>query len=114
MRLTAPRAAFFKSLTATVPQSVQERRQWKKFGEAANEKVGDSVTMRATEEIPFERVRLAKTTQEQKTQMDVATALAMGDKAAVGTRCGAHPLPLHSWAEDACYWYVYRAAAAGV
>ena len=51
-----------------------------------HEKAGDSVTVRATEDIPFERVRLAKTTQEQKTQMDVATALAAGDKAAVGTR----------------------------
>ena len=39
------------------------------------------------------QVRLAKTTQEQKTQMDVATALAMGDKAAVGTRCASTPKP---------------------
>jgi len=48
------------------------------------------VTVRATEDIPFERVRLAKTTQEQKTQMDVASALAAGDKAAVGTRYAAN------------------------
>ncbi len=68
-------------------QAAAERRNWKKFGEAVHEKAGDSVTVRATEDIPFERVRLAKTTQEQKTQMDVASALAAGDKAAVGTRC---------------------------
>ena len=68
-------------------QAAAERRNWKKFGEAVHEKAGDSVTVRATEDIPFERVRLAKTTQEQKTQMDVATALAAGDKTAVGTRC---------------------------
>ena len=67
-------------------QAAAERRNWKKFGEAVHEKAGDSVTVRATEDIPFERVRLAKTTQEQKTQMDIATALAAGDKTAVGTR----------------------------
>jgi hypothetical protein len=80
------------------PQAAAERRQWKKFGEAVHEKAGDSVTVRATEDIPFERVRLAKTTQEQKTQMDVATALAAGDKAAVGTRFAPHRLQHYSGA----------------
>ena len=63
------------------------------------------MTVRATEDIPFERVRLAKTTQEQKTQMDVASALAAGDKAAVGTRYAldlvvACPQSVHSLSRD--------------
>lgn len=70
------------------PQSQLERRKWPRFGDALNEKEGDSVTVRAVEDIPFERVRLEKSTQEEKkTAVDVATALAMGDKSAVGTRC---------------------------
>lgn len=70
-------------------QSQLERRKWEHFGNALKETEGDSVTVRAVEDIPFERVRLQKSTQEEKkTAVDVATALAMGDKSAVGTRCG--------------------------
>jgi translation initiation factor 3 subunit G len=69
-----------------VYKSQLERRKWPRFGDALNEKEGDSVTVRAVEDIPFERVRLQKSTQEEKkTAVDVATALAMGDKSAVGT-----------------------------
>lgn len=68
-------------------QSQLERRKWERFGNALKETEGDSVTVRAVEDIPFERVRLQKSTQEEKkTAVDVATALAMGDKSAVGTR----------------------------
>lgn len=56
------------------------------------------MTVRAVEDIPFERVRLSKSTQEEKkTAVDVATALAMGDKSAAATRC-----PLRSWPTTAC------------
>ncbi len=69
-------------------QSQLERRKWARFGDAQKESEAESVTVRAVEDIPFERVRLAKATQEEKkTAVDVATALAMGDKNAVGTRC---------------------------
>lgn len=69
-------------------QAQLERRNWARFGDAKAESDGDSVTVRAVEDIPFERVRLTKSTQEEKkTAVDVATALAMGDKSAVGTRC---------------------------
>jgi hypothetical protein len=68
-------------------QSQLERRKWERFGNALKEADNDSVTVRAVEDIPFERVRLQKSTQEEKkTAVDVATALAMGDKSAVGTR----------------------------
>jgi hypothetical protein len=68
-------------------QSQLERRKWERFGNALKESDNDSVTVRAVEDIPFERVRLQKSTQEEKkTAVDVATALAMGDKSAVGTR----------------------------
>lgn len=67
-------------------KSQAERRKWQRFGDALNEQAGDSITVRAVEDIPFERVRLQKSTQEEKkTAIDVATALAMGDTSAVGT-----------------------------
>lgn len=73
-------------------QSQLERRKWDRFGNALKESDNDSVTVRAVEDIPFERVRLQKSTQEEKkTAVDVATALAMGDKSAVGTRWAIRP-----------------------
>jgi Eukaryotic translation initiation factor 3 subunit G len=74
-------------LLMSMQQSQLERRKWERFGNALKESDNDSVTVRAVEDIPFERVRLQKSTQEEKkTAVDVATALAMGDKSAVGTR----------------------------
>jgi len=76
--------------TSTIEKRVYkaqlERRNWPRFGDAKAESAGDSVTVRAVEDIPFERVRLSKSTQEEKkTAVDVATALAMGDKSAAAT-----------------------------
>lgn len=85
------------TLPMPLQQSQLERRKWERFGNALKESDNDSVTVRAVEDIPFERVRLQKSTQEEKkTAVDVATALAMGDKSAVGTRwvlktCAAQP-----------------------
>lgn len=74
------------TLEKRVYKSQLERRKWPKFGDAKSQSDSDSVTVQAVEEIQFERVRLSKSTQEEKkTAVDVATALAMGDKSAVGT-----------------------------
>jgi hypothetical protein len=69
-------------------KSQLERRKWERFGNPLKESDNDSVTVRAREDIHFEHVRLQKSTREEKkTAVDVATALAMGNKFAVGTRC---------------------------
>lgn len=49
-------------------QVEKERRRWRRFGNALNEQEGESVTARALEEIPFDRVRQQKQTQEEKKQ----------------------------------------------
>lgn len=98
-----PALCITDSLLAAV-QSQLERRKWERFGNALKETEGDSVTVRAVEDIPFERVRLQKSTQEEKkTAVDVATALAMGDKSAVGTRCGFVPVHRPSSSDTAAH-----------
>ncbi|KAL6754016.1 eukaryotic translation initiation factor [Haematococcus lacustris] len=63
-----------------------ERRKWERFGQAAKESASDSVTMQANEDIPFERVRQQKTTQQEKKQaIDFAAAMQSSDKAVVST-----------------------------
>jgi len=47
-------------------QITAERKAWKRFGAAARETAQDSVTVQAVEEIPFDRVRQAKATQQEK------------------------------------------------
>jgi hypothetical protein len=65
-------------------QTAQERRShWKKFGDALTERPTDAITGQATEDIPFERVRLAKQTQEDKNKNDFQAAMAGTDKAAI-------------------------------
>eukprot|EP00878_Enallax_costatus_P002716 GHUV01002905.1.p1 GENE.GHUV01002905.1~~GHUV01002905.1.p1 ORF type:complete len:291 (+),score=85.07 GHUV01002905.1:368-1240(+) len=61
----------------------QERRQWKRFGEAAKETAADSVTAQHTEDIPFERIRPAKATAQEKKITDVSAALQSADKNAI-------------------------------
>jgi Eukaryotic translation initiation factor 3 subunit G len=69
-------------------QTVQERRKWQRFGDATKEVQGEMITVRAVEDIPFDRVRLQKQTQEEKkSALDLQTALATGDKAATVTKC---------------------------
>jgi translation initiation factor 3 subunit G len=48
-----------------------ERRQWKRFGAAARETDGENVTVRTVEEIPFDRIRPAKATAQEKKFTDM-------------------------------------------
>lgn len=64
-------------------QISQERRQWKRFGAAAKETAADSVTAQHTEDIPFERIRPAKATAQEKKISDVSAALQGSDKNAI-------------------------------
>mmetsp|Transcript_10124 Transcript_10124/g.27692 ORF Transcript_10124/g.27692 Transcript_10124/m.27692 type:complete len:298 (-) Transcript_10124:350-1243(-) len=69
-----------------VYEVARERRKWKPFGAAAKETPQDSVTVQAVEEIPFDRVRQIKATQQEKKQanMDLQTAMQQGmDKQAI-------------------------------
>lgn len=71
-------------LPSIPPQSAIDRRaNWQKFGDAAHERASDSITSRATEDIPFDRIRPQKQTQEEKGKMDFQTAMAGTDKAAI-------------------------------
>lgn len=72
-------------------QVSQERRLWKRFGAAAKETTADSVTAQHTEEIPFERIRPAKATAQEKKITDVSAALQSADKNAIVGRYGKLP-----------------------
>lgn len=63
-------------------QAVEERKQWARFGDAVKESKGDSVTVQSTEDIPFERVRQQKQTQEERKQ-DLKSVLQGSDKGAI-------------------------------
>lgn len=52
-------------------QISKQRRQWKRFGAAARETEADSVTVRHVEEIPFDRIRPAKATAQEKKFTDM-------------------------------------------
>ena len=64
-------------------QSVQERREWKRFGDAVAQQPDHSVTVQSNDDIPFERTRQQKTTRDEKQQMTLQSALAQNDKNAV-------------------------------
>lgn len=64
-------------------QVVAERRKWARFGDAVKEQVGDSVTVQCPEEIPFERTRQSRQTQEEKKAQDLKTALAGSDNSQI-------------------------------
>lgn len=50
--------------------------------------VGDSVTVQGTEEIPFERTRQSKQTQDEKRQeKDLKTAMQGSNKSEIVGRC---------------------------
>lgn len=63
----------------------QERRKWARFGAAAKEVAGDSVSVQNNEDIPFERIRQIKSTQQEKKQasLDFQQAMQTNDKQAV-------------------------------
>jgi hypothetical protein len=65
------------------PKVTEERRNWTRFGKAATETVQDSVTVQQKEDIPFERVRQAKQTQQEKKFTDMQTAMASADKSTI-------------------------------
>jgi hypothetical protein len=66
-------------------QAAEARRAWPRFGDAAAEAPTDSITVQANEDIPFERVRAAKQTQDERKQAaDMKSVLAGSDKSAIG------------------------------
>jgi len=70
------------SETLDTSQAVEERKTWSRFGDARIESKGDSVTAQSLEEIPFERVRQQKQTQEERKQ-DLQKMLQGSDKGAI-------------------------------
>lgn len=63
-------------------KAVERRKSWPRFGDAVHEKEGESITVRSTEEIPFERVRQQKQTQEERKQ-ELKNVLQGSDKGAI-------------------------------
>ncbi|CAK0739604.1 hypothetical protein CVIRNUC_001180 [Coccomyxa viridis] len=61
------------------------KQRLKRFGHAVGEQAGDSVTVRGTEDIPFERVQKTRQTTEEKRaeKEDLKSALQGSDKSAV-------------------------------
>lgn len=64
-------------------QVTEERRKWPRFGKAATESASDSVTVQQKEDIPFERVRQLKATQQEKKFTDMQAAMQSADKSAI-------------------------------
>lgn len=62
--------------------AAERRANWKKFGDAAVERPTDAITSRATEDIPFERLRSQKQGQEDKQKQDFQVANAGDNKSA--------------------------------
>ena len=63
-------------------QAVEQRKKWTRFGDAVKSSEGDSVTAQSGDEIPFERVRQQKQTQEERKQ-DLKSVLQGSDKTAI-------------------------------
>lgn len=63
-------------------QAVEERQKWARFGDALKAGEQQSVTAQSTDEIPFERVRQQKQTQEERKQ-DLKNVLQGSDKGAI-------------------------------
>lgn len=66
----------------TYKSSADRRANWTKFGDAATERSTDAITSRATEDIPFERLKSQKQTQDEKQKQDFQVANAGDNKAA--------------------------------
>lgn len=60
-----------------------ERRNWKRFGQAARETADECVSVQGNEEIMFERVRQHKQTTSEKKATDIQSIMATADKAAI-------------------------------
>ena len=74
---------------AYTQDAAARKQRLKRFGLAVNEQAGDSVTVRGTEDIPFERVQKTRQTTEEKRaeKEDLKSALQGSDKSAVVGRC---------------------------
>jgi len=62
--------------------AADKRANWVKFGDAATERPTDAITSRAPEDVPFERVKSKKQSQEEKQKEDFQVASAGDNKAA--------------------------------
>ena len=68
-----------------VQDAAARKQRLKRFGHAVSERADDSVTVRGTEDIPFDRVQKARQTTEEKRaeKEDLRSALQGSDKSAV-------------------------------
>ncbi|DBA83794.1 hypothetical protein WJX77_005203 [Trebouxia sp. C0004] len=73
----------FTKVERKVYQSAQERREWKRFGDATSQQPEHSVTVQSREDVPFERTKAQKSTRDEKQQLTLASALQSNDKNAV-------------------------------
>ena len=61
---------------------MEERKKWARFGDALKAGEQQAVTAQSTDEVPFERVRQQKQTQEERKQ-DLKNVLQGSDKGAI-------------------------------
>ena len=68
-----------------VQDAAARKQRLKRFGHAVSERADDSVTVRGTEDIPFDRIQKARQTTEEKRaeKEDLKSALQGSDKSAV-------------------------------
>eukprot|EP00873_Tetraselmis_striata_P020252 jgi/Tetstr1/440516/TSEL_028839.t1 len=62
-------------------KSALERKNWKRFGNAADQEFG--ITMQSKEDIPFEKTRVKQKTDQEKKTADLQSALATSDKSLI-------------------------------
>lgn len=62
--------------------TAEKRANWVKFGDAATERPTDAITAQAPEDVPFERVKSKKQSQEDKQREDFQVASAGDNKSA--------------------------------
>ena len=78
-------------------QSAQERREWKRFGDAVAQQPEHSVTVQSREDVPFERTKAQKSTRDEKQQLSLQSAMQSNDKNAVTAKyalCSLLPQPI--------------------
>lgn len=76
-------------------QAVEDRKRWSRFGDAVRQQEGDSaITGQSNEEIPFEKIRQQKQTQEEK-KADFKAAMQGQDKGAVVTKYASSIMQAH-------------------
>lgn len=71
-------------------QSAQERREWRRFGDAVAQQPEHSVTVQSREDVPFERTRAQKSTRDEKQQLSLQSAMQSNDKNAVTAKYASH------------------------